>query len=58
VVRPEEVDHLEGEHFGAVVACIPKGDRQTNLPEGDGLLARDHSIERVQASFELVPGQP
>jgi hypothetical protein len=56
VVGPEEVDHLEGKCFSAVVACITKGDWQTNLPEGDGLLAWDRSIQKVQACFELVSG--
>jgi hypothetical protein len=58
VVRPREVDHLKGECFGAVVARVFEGDRQSNLPEGDELLARDNSVERVWTTFELVLGKP
>jgi hypothetical protein len=51
-----EADPLEGEHLSAVVACVSEGDKQINLPKGDGLLARDHSIEWVRAVFELLLG--
>jgi hypothetical protein len=54
---PREVDHIKGEHLSAVVACVSEGDRQSNLPEEDELLAREHYVEWVQAIFELVPGQ-
>jgi hypothetical protein len=47
VVMPREFDHLNGERFSAVVARVFEGDRQSNLPERDKLLAQDHSIERV-----------
>jgi hypothetical protein len=58
MVRPGEVGHLESEHFGAVVACVPKSYRQSNLYEGDKMLAQDHSVERVWAASELVSGKP
>jgi hypothetical protein len=58
VIGPEKVDHIESECFGVVVACVFEGDRQSNLPEGDGLLARDHFIEWVWVIFELVPISP
>jgi hypothetical protein len=57
VVRSGEVDHLKSEHFGVVVACISEGDRQIDLPERDGLLAHDHSIELMWVALELVPGK-
>jgi hypothetical protein len=57
VIGPDKVDYLKGEHLGVVVACIFEGDIESNLPKGDGLLARDHSVEWVRAIFELVPGQ-
>jgi hypothetical protein len=57
-VGPREVDHHKGERFGVVVACVSKGDMQINFPEGDGLLARGHSVEWVRVIFELVLGQP
>jgi hypothetical protein len=43
-----EVDHLEGESLGAVVAHVSKSDGQIDLPEWDGLLACDHFVEWVQ----------
>jgi hypothetical protein len=58
VVRPGEVDYLEREHLGAVVAHVFEGDRRINLLEGNKLSARDHSIERVWATLELVTGKP
>jgi hypothetical protein len=58
MIGPREVDHLIGEHLGAVVACVTEGLRQSILPEGDELLARDHSIEWVWALFELELSQP
>jgi hypothetical protein len=58
VVRPKEVDHLEHEHPSVVTACVVEGDRQSNPPEGDILLARDHSVEWVRVTLELVPGKP
>jgi hypothetical protein len=58
MIRPREVDHLEREHFGAVVACISKSDRQGDLPQGDGLLAQDHYIEWVRVALEMIPGKP
>jgi hypothetical protein len=39
MVWSKEVDHLEGERLGAIVACISKRDGQIDLPERDGLLA-------------------
>jgi hypothetical protein len=57
MIRPREVDHLEREHLGAVVARISEGDRQGDLPEGAGLLARDHFIEWVWDALELIPGE-
>jgi hypothetical protein len=53
VVGPSEVDHLKGESFGAVVACVSECDRQSNLPEGDELLARDHFVEWAWAVLDL-----
>jgi hypothetical protein len=58
MVRPEEVNHVEGARVSVVVTRIPEGDMQTNLPEGDILLARDHSVEWVRADPESVPPQP
>jgi hypothetical protein len=58
VVRPGEVNHLKSMSFGVVVACISKGDRQIDPPEGDRLLAQDHSVEWMWAALELVPGKP
>jgi hypothetical protein len=58
VVRTREINHLKSKHFGVVVACVSEGDRQSNLPEGDGLLVRDHCIEWMWATFELVLGNP
>jgi hypothetical protein len=58
VVRSGTVDHLEGEHLGAVVVHVSKSGRQTDLLKGDGLLAWDHSIEWVQAGFGHVLAQP
>jgi hypothetical protein len=40
--------------LGAIVAHVSESDRQTDLPEGDGLLVRDHFIEWVWAGFEKV----
>jgi hypothetical protein len=40
VVRPGEAEYLKGEHLSTVVARIPEGDMQANLPEGDKLLAQ------------------
>jgi hypothetical protein len=57
VVGSREVDHLEFECLGAVVACVSEIYRQTDLPEGDGLLAQDHSIEWVWVGFAQVPTQ-
>jgi hypothetical protein len=39
VIGPGEVDHFEGERLSVVVACVPEGDGQINLPEADALLA-------------------
>jgi hypothetical protein len=58
VVRSGEVNHFETEHLGAIIARDSEGDRKSNLPKGDELLARDHSVERVWAALELVPGEP
>jgi hypothetical protein len=57
VIRPREVDHLKREIFGVVVARVSEGDRQGDPPEGDGLLAQDHSIEWVWTDLELIPGK-
>jgi hypothetical protein len=57
MVRPEEVDYLECERLGAVVACVSKGDQQGDLPKRDRLISQDHSIERVWAALELVMGK-
>jgi hypothetical protein len=57
VVRFGEVDYLKHEHLGEVATHVPDGDRQGDLPKGNGLLARDHSIEWVWAALELVPGE-
>jgi hypothetical protein len=58
MLRPGQVDHLESERFGVVVACISEGDTKSNPPKGDGLLARDHSIEWMWATLELISGKP
>jgi hypothetical protein len=39
VVRLGEIDHLERECLGAVVARISEGDWQSDPQEGDGLLS-------------------
>jgi hypothetical protein len=58
VVRPREVDYLEGERLAMVIACVFEGDRQGNLLEGDTLFARDHFVEWIWADLELIPGKP
>jgi hypothetical protein len=58
MVRAEEVNYLERKHFGVVVACIPKGDRQGDPSKGDGLLTQDHSVKPVWADLNLVLGKP
>jgi hypothetical protein len=58
VVRAGEVDYLECECLGVVVAHVSEGERQGDLPKRDGLFAQDHSIEWVWAAFELVIGKP
>jgi hypothetical protein len=58
VVRPRKVDHLERKCLGAVVARVSEGDWQSDVPEGDGLLAQDHSVELMWAIVELIPGKP
>jgi hypothetical protein len=58
VVRPGEVGYPKGEHLSAVIACVLEGDRQGNSPEGDELLARDHSVEWMWVALELIPGKP
>jgi hypothetical protein len=58
VVRPGEVNHLKHKHLSVVVARVSEGDRQSDLPEGDGLLAQDHSIEGMWATLELVSSEP
>jgi hypothetical protein len=52
MVWPGEVDHLEGERLNTIVARISESDMQIYLPEWGGLLAQDHSVERVRASLE------
>jgi hypothetical protein len=39
MVRPGEVDHLKHECLNAVIACVSEGDRQSDTPLGDKLLA-------------------
>jgi hypothetical protein len=56
MVRPREVDHLKGEHFEVVVAHAYECDRQSNLPEGDKLLAQDHSVEKGVGCFSVGLG--
>jgi hypothetical protein len=56
MVRPREVDHLKGEHFEVVVAHTYECDRQSNLPEGDKLLAQDHSVEKGVGCFSVGLG--
>jgi hypothetical protein len=58
VVRSREIDHLQHERLGVVVACISEGYWQSDPPEGDGLLAQDYSVEWVWAALELIPGKP
>jgi hypothetical protein len=58
VVRSGEVEYLKGEPLGALIACISEGDRQSKPPEGDRLLARDHSIEWMWVVLELISGMP
>jgi hypothetical protein len=54
VVWSGEVDHLEGERLNAVVARVSKSNGQIDLPEGNGLLAQNHSVEWVRTGFERV----
>jgi hypothetical protein len=58
VLRLGEVDHLKCERLDAVVACVFERDRQSDPPEGDGLLAQDHSVEWMWATLELVRSKP
>jgi hypothetical protein len=58
MVRLKEVDYFKHEHLGAVVACVPEGDRQGDPFKVDGLFARDHSVKRVWAALELVLDEP
>jgi hypothetical protein len=58
VVQSREVNHLEGECLGAVVSCVSKSDRKSDLPEWDELLAQDYFIERVRPCVEQIPTQP
>jgi hypothetical protein len=58
VVRDREVDYLECDHHGVVVAHVSDDDRQIDPPDGNRLFARDHSVERVWAALELVTGKP
>jgi hypothetical protein len=58
VVRHREINHLKCERLGAVLACVSKGDLQSEPREGDGLLAWDHSIEWMWGALEPVPGKP
>jgi hypothetical protein len=58
MVRPGEVDYLKCEYLSAVVARVSECDRQGDLPKTVGLLARDHSVEWVWATLELVTGEP
>jgi hypothetical protein len=53
-----EAQFLKCECLGAIVCRVSKGDWQSDPPEGDGLLDRDHSIEWMWAALELIPGQP
>jgi hypothetical protein len=56
VVRPGKVKHLKREHL--IVACVSKGDQQSDPPEGDVLLTQDHVVEWMWAALELVTGKP
>jgi hypothetical protein len=58
VVRPGEVDHLKLKRLSAVVACVSKGDWQSDSPEGDILFARDHSVKWMWANLDLIQGKP
>jgi hypothetical protein len=58
VVRPEEIDYLEHDHLGALVAHVSEGDRQDYPPKRGRFFARDHSVEQVWAALELVTGEP
>jgi hypothetical protein len=58
VVWSGEVDHLEGERLNAVVSRVSKSNGQIDLPEGNGLLAQNHSVEWVRTGFERVLFQP
>jgi hypothetical protein len=58
MVRVKEVDYFECDCLGAVDACIPEGDRQGDLSEGDRLLAQDQSVKQVWVALELVLGEP
>jgi hypothetical protein len=58
MVRTGEIDHLERECLGAVVARVSEGDWQSDSPKGGGLLARDHPIEWMWAALELIPVEP
>jgi hypothetical protein len=57
VIRPRVVNLFEHEHFSVIIARVSEGDRQGDPPEGDALLAQDHSVEWVRAALELIPGK-
>jgi hypothetical protein len=58
VVSAAELDHLKGEGFLSKVGRIPEGDREVNLPEGQGSLPRYDTVERRSARAELGPTDP
>jgi hypothetical protein len=58
VVRSREIDYLERECLGAVIAHVPEGDRQSDPPKRGGLFARDHSVEWMWAALEQITGKP
>jgi hypothetical protein len=41
-----------------VIVHVSNGDQQSDPPEGDGMLARDHSKEWMWAALELVTSRP
>jgi hypothetical protein len=58
MVKPKEINHLEHKFLGAVIARVSQGDRQSNPPEENRLISKDHFVERVWAGLEMVVSKP
>jgi hypothetical protein len=58
VVGFGEINHFKHEHLSAIIAGVPKSDRQGDPSKGNILLTWDHSAEWVWATLEMVLGEP